>query len=81
MQAEVICTITDSQATVEALQLIVADSIEQETARMRNCVARSDWHEAALCEGRMQAFSDFLGTLHTVAKEHKKKKGPRRDSL
>ena len=82
VQAELICTLTDSQATLDAIDVIMRDLTETEVARMRSAVASADWHEATLCEGRMQAISDFVRDLQTVsAKLRKKQKGPLRDSL
>lgn len=82
IQGETLATIMESADAVRALEVVISDHLNSEFSRMRNAVASGNTHEATLCEGRMQAMSDFVGDLKKVASDYRKiKKGPLRDSL
>lgn len=82
IQGETLATIMENSDAVRALEIVVGDHLKSEVSRMRNAVASGNMHEATLCEGRMQAMSDFVGDLKKVANDYRKiKKGPLRDSL
>lgn len=82
MQGEALAHFAENPEGFRAVELVIDELLRAEGSRMRSCVATGNMHEATLCEGRMQAMSEFAGELKRAAADYRKtQKGPLRDSL